>query len=57
MLKEGINMSSNFDRDIKGVPVMGTVAGGSRLRRFLTISSQDTGSGINFAKKNKYGHQ
>ena len=50
-------MSSNFDRDIKGVPLMGTVAGGSRLRRILTISSQDTGSGINFAKKNKYGHQ
>ena len=50
-------MSSNFDRDIKGVPQMGTVAGGSGIRRFLTLSSQDTGSGINSAKKNKYGHQ
>lgn len=51
-------MSSNFDKDIKGVPVMkGVNEGNAGIRRFLTTSSASTGSGIRSAKQNTFGKQ
>ena len=50
-------MSSNFDKDIKGVPLF-KMDNRKRLRRALTLtSSADTGTGANSAKPNRYGHQ
>jgi len=50
-------MSSNFDKDIKGVPLF-TMDNRRRLRRALLLtSSADNGTGINSAKPNRYGHQ
>jgi len=51
-------MSSLFDSDIKGVPVMkGVNEGNAGVRRFLTLSSADTESGVKSAKANIYGKQ
>jgi hypothetical protein len=52
-------MSSNFDRDIKGVPVLkGVNEGNAGIRRFLTVSSSaTTGTGIRSAKANTFGKQ
>ena len=53
----GIKMSSNFDKDIKGVPLF-KMDNRKRLRRALTLtSSADNGTGVNSAKPNRYGHQ
>lgn len=51
-------MISNWDRDIKGVPMIKSVnEGHSRLIRTLTISSSATESGVNVARPNTYGKQ
>jgi len=51
-------MSSLFDVDIKGVPVMkGVNEGNACVRRFLSLSSADTESGVKSAKANIYGKQ
>jgi len=51
-------MSSNFDRDIKGVPLMGTANPVKPLRRVSMISSSASDiTGVNTARKNIMGHQ
>lgn len=51
-------MSSNFDKDIKGVPQITSVnEGNAGVRRFLTLSSADTESGVRSAKANTFGKQ
>lgn len=52
-------MSSLFDSDIKGVPLMkGVNEGNAGVRRFLTVSSSaTTESGVKSARANIYGHQ
>lgn len=53
----GIKMSSNFDKDIKGVPLF-KMDNRKRLRRALVLtSSSDNETGVNSAKPNRYGHQ
>lgn len=50
-------MPSNFDRDIKGVPLF-RMDNRKGIRRALTLtSSADNGTGVNSAKANRYGHQ
>jgi hypothetical protein len=50
-------MPSNFDRDIKHVPLF-RMDNRKRIRRALTLtSSADNETGVNSAKPNRYGHQ
>lgn len=49
--------NSNFDRDIKGVPQMGTSVGIGGIVRRLTLSSSANESGVNSARSNIKGHQ
>lgn len=50
-------MPSNFDRDIKHVPLF-RIDNRKRIRRALTLtSSADTETGVISAKPNRYGHQ
>jgi len=51
-------MPSYFDKDIKGVPQFKSVnEGNAGIRRFLNLSSADTGSGVRSANPNVYGKQ
>jgi len=51
-------MSSNFDRPIKNYPIMRNLNEGTEgVRRFLTLSSASTGSGVKSARPNVYGKQ
>ncbi len=52
-------MSSNFDKDIKGVPLLkGVNEGHAALKRALiNTSSADTGAGIRSARANTFGKQ
>ena len=50
-------MSSLFDKDIKGVPVMSVLNPVIGIRYACTLSNSDTETGLKTARKNIMGHQ
>lgn len=50
-------MTSNFDRDIKNIPVFGSLKDKKKVRRALTLSNAANGSGVKGSTANREWYQ